>query len=256
MRSGSMHAKHLIALVPALFLALTGCAHWKAPDTPAAREGQRVLEQLRAVNSGLEAVKGLGQAALTTGTGRQRVRVAWAAQATGQLRMELLAVSGHPLATLATDGEYLYLRDNAGDRFLKCRAPRANLKALVQVPLRVPDLIDLLMGRIPLPKAEHSVLMDNPRQSGYILERHRWWGTKVQQIHLAADGLTVRRVVFFDADGHTTHWATLSGHKDQGGYTFPGQLAVAAPTGARMEIRMERLWPGARLNGEAFQLSD
>lgn len=234
---------------------MTGCAHWQEADTPADLEGRRVVERLRAFNDGLQRCKGLGQVALVKGATTQRTRLAWMARMPNKVRLEFLAVSGHPLAALASDGDHIYLRDIAGDRFHKNRYTRASLEPLVGVPVRLPELIDYLMGRVPLVDAERSLLMDNPAQDGYILELRRWWGETVQRIVLGPDGKRVRRVVHFDAEGAPAYWVEPGNWKTIDGFTFPGRLTVEAPTGERIEIRLERFWPNAAIDEGAFRLT-
>jgi outer membrane lipoprotein-sorting protein len=234
---------------------MSGCAHWPAADTPAAREGRQAVERLRALNSGLRDCKGLGRAALITRTGTQRTRLAWAARSPDKLRLELLAVSGHPLAAIASDGEYLYLRDNSSDRFYKNRSPRASLEPLVSLPVRVPDLIAYLTGRVPLVDVGRSRLMDNPRQPGYILEMIRWWGEVAQRIFLEADGRTVARVIHFDAAGNPAYQVELADYRPDGSFSFARQLSITNTAEHRLDIRLERFWPNTAIDDGAFQLT-
>jgi hypothetical protein len=243
-----------------IWLLTTGCAHWQNADTPADLAGRQALEHLRALNNGLSECKGLGQTALETRTGAQRTRLAWAARSPAKLRLELLAVSGHPLATLASDGNYLYLRDNSTDRFYKHRSTNASLEPLVKVPVRVPDLIAYLLGRVPLVEAERSRLMDNPSQPGYILELSRWWGEVAQRIFLGADGRTVTRVIHFDDTGKPTYQVVMAEYRMVGAYSFAHQLRISNADAVRnseinrIDIRLERFWPNTGIDDGAFQL--
>jgi hypothetical protein len=233
---------------------LGGCAHWPQGDTPGARQGLQALYNLRTVNAGLTTCKGLGQATLTTKNGVQRARLAWAAQSPNKLRLELLAVSGHTLAALASDGAYLYLRDSTSDRFLQTRSSRASLEPLVQVPLYVPDLIAYLFGRVPRVTAERATLMDNPQKPGYILELSRWWGKTCQHIGLAEDGTTVEQVTRFGADGVPIYWVELGQRHEEGEFSLPRRLTVKTKKGSQIDIRLDRFWPNTLIDGAAFQL--
>jgi outer membrane lipoprotein-sorting protein len=235
-------------------LTLSGCAHWPSADSPAAREGRKALERLRAVNADLSACKGLGQVALTMEEGVQRARLAWAAQSPDKLRLELLAVSGHPLAALASDGTHLYLRDNTRDRFYKGRSS-ASLDPLLHIPLKVDDLIAYLLGRVPLMAADHVALMDNPEKPGYILNLGRWWGTLGQRILLAEDGATVEQVTRFDADGEPAYWVELGQRRLEGDYWLPRRLSVKTKKGHRIDIHLDRFWPNASIDDDAFRLT-
>jgi outer membrane lipoprotein-sorting protein len=237
-------------------LVLSGCAHWPSADTPSARNGLQALDRLRAVNADLRACKGLGQAALTTARGVQRARLAWAARRPDKLRLELLAVSGHPLAVLASDGTHLYLRDNTSDRFYQHRTSKASLEPLVQVPLTVPDLIAYLLGRTPLVEADRVALMDNPRKPGYILSLGHWWGAVDQRIWLAEDGITVEQVIRFDANGEPAYRVTLGPRRREGGYAFPQRMTVTTQKGGRIDIHLDRFWPNAGMDDAAFRLTN
>jgi outer membrane biogenesis lipoprotein LolB len=237
-----------------VLLALSGCAHWPSADAPEAREGQQALERLQSVNADLSACKGLGQVILTTQEGIQRARLVWAVQGPDKLRLELLAVSGHPLAALASDGTHLYLRDNMRDRFHKSRSS-ASLKPLIHIPLDVHDLIAYLLGRVPLIEADRIWLIDNPQKPGYILNLNRWWEAGRQRILLAADGISVERVIRLDADGEPTYWVELGQRQPEGEYSFPRWLRAVTKNGHRLEIQMERFWPNARIEEAAFRLT-
>jgi outer membrane lipoprotein-sorting protein len=210
---------------------------------------------LQAANAGLEDCKGLGQVTLRTGSKSQRARLAWAAKVPDKLRLELLAVSGHPLAALASDGSHLYLRDNTTERFHKSNSPEANLEQLVQVPLRVSDLIAYLLGRIPTVTAERMVQMDNPHEPGYILELSRWWGAISQRIFLKPDGKTITRVVNFAAEGKIAYQVNLADHRPEGEFLFARRLSAFTPEGDRIDMRLERFWPNAGIDEGAFQLT-
>jgi outer membrane biogenesis lipoprotein LolB len=250
-KSGARFQSFFVLLV----LMLSACAHWPSVDSPAAHQGLQALERIRAINTDLKACKGLGQAALTTQNGKQRARLAWAAQSPDKLRLELLAVSGHPLAALASDGTHLYLRDNTSGRFFKKRSPGASLAPLIHIPLQVHDLIAYLLGRVPLVDAERVTLMDNPQKPGYILELSRWWGTICQRILLAEDGTTVQQVIRFDHDGVPAYVVQLAGHRLEGDYSFPHRVAVKSEKGHRIDIRLDRFWPNTRIDEAAFRLT-
>jgi hypothetical protein len=255
-----MHRRQFLAFPPwralgvLVWLLMAGCAHWQEADTPAAIQGRQAVERLRALNSGLRQCKGLGQAALKTRTGTQRARLAWAVRTPDKLRLELLAVSGHPLAALASDGHYLYLRDSSRGRFMKKRSPRASLESLVNLPVRVPDLIAYLTGRVPLVDAERRRLMDNPRQPGYILELSGWWGEIAQRIYLEKDRRTVTRVVHFDKAGEPAYQVDLAGYRAEGGFSFARRLSISNAAQDRIDIRLERFWPNSGIEEDAFQL--
>lgn len=254
-KRGSLQRRSWALVFLAAALLTSGCAHWRSTDTPGEMEARRTLSRLQAANAGLADCKGLGQVTLRTDAKSQRVRLAWAAKAPDQLRIELLAVSGHPLAALASDGSHLYLRDNTSNRFHKSNSPKANLEQLVKVPLQVPDLIAYLMGRVPAVTAERVVQMDNPHEPGYILELSRWWGAISQRIFLKPDGKTITRVVNFASEGKITYQMDLADHRPEGEFLFACRLSAFTPEGDRIDIRMERFWPNAGIDEGAFQLS-
>lgn len=244
-----------MALISAAALLLGGCAHFQSADTPAEVATRRTLDGLQAANAGLVDCKGLGRVTLGSGAQAQRARLAWAARAPDKLRLELLAVTGHPLATLASDGAHLYLRDATTGRYYKNRSTQISLERLVHVPLRVNDLVAYLMGRIPIAANERVVQMDNPHQPGYILELRRWWGEVSQRIMVKPDAKTITRVVKFAAEGEIAYQVDLSHHGAHGGFLFARQLSASTPAGDRIDIVLERFWPNAGIDEGAFRLT-
>lgn len=165
----------LLALLTPLLLA--GCAVTR-PAPPPLRAAPAVssadlVARLEGTGAGIDSVKGLVQARVRNGDQHLTATQVVLAQRPEQLRTETLSPFGTAMMILATDGTELEAWLPGEGRFLRGPATAGNLQRFTRLPLRLPDLVDLLLYRPPVlpwtqarvepqPTADLDLVLDGP----------------------------------------------------------------------------------------------
>jgi outer membrane biogenesis lipoprotein LolB len=237
-----------------LMLVLSGCASLMAPprEDPA---GRALLENLIYQNPDLSQFKGLLRMRLKTDQQSFSGRAAWVTALPDRLRVQLLNMLGQPLTSLAGDGEQLTLRSYTDQSFYRLRQTRTALEKLVQIPIGIRDLNQLLAGRPPLPEFETvQVSSDMPEEGILILLKSRWRNT-LAQLYLD-DSKRLRMMRAFAPDRTLRYQVRWLEWQDISGIQVPRRLELEAPGGKHLEIIIERFWPHAELSPGIFQISE
>jgi len=244
-----------IAALAAVLLFMTpGCAPRKAPPAlpplpPVA--ANVLLQQVESCGAGVTALRGLAKVQLANGEKNVTVRQVILAGYPDRLRTETLSPFGSPLLVLASDGRNLDALLPGEGRFLHGPASAENLRRFTRLPLRLPDLVGLLLYRPPL------FPWDAMRGgSGEAGERYR----------LFLDGPAARRQVFsFDAalrlsgaayyDGKELLLEIGYGEFGNASTPFPRQAELQLPAhGVTAKIRFEEVELNADLPAVLFHL--
>ena len=121
-----------------------------------------VLERLSANNHQLHSFKGLLKVAIKTETNSVSGRVALAAVVPDHIRLEWLSPLGQPLSSLAGNGETVTVLSHQDKKHHRFEQTPTALKPLINVPIGVEDLLELLSGRPVLPDFSAAQIMENP----------------------------------------------------------------------------------------------
>jgi outer membrane biogenesis lipoprotein LolB len=243
----------IIAVLLVLIL-MSGCATLIRPpqDDQAARS---LVENLIFQNPDLSQFKGMLRLRLQTGNQRFSGRAAWATAMPDRFRIELLNMLGQPLTSLAGDGSSLTMMSYTDQSFYRLRQTRTALDKLVQIPIGIRDLNQLLAGRPPLPEFEAVQVSDGkPEEGATIIFKSRWHHT-LAQLCLDDSG-QMRMMKAFAPDGtlryrvHWLEWQVISG------VNVPRQMQLEAPEGKHLKIIIERFWPNVQLEPGIFQIAD
>lgn len=102
-------------------------------DATQSDEARAVLQTLLAENDQVVRIKGIGNIRWRHKGTHQKLRAAWIGEMPNRFRMELLGITGQPLASLASDGIWNYLLFHTEDRFIKRRTSKEDLKPFLSV---------------------------------------------------------------------------------------------------------------------------
>ena len=80
----------------------------------------------------------------------QSFRAAMAGQLSDRLRIDLLAPFGGSAGTVSSDGKHLFLVMHPSREYYKSRLGSGSLEQMIQIDVSVGDLLELLVGRIPI----------------------------------------------------------------------------------------------------------
>jgi outer membrane lipoprotein-sorting protein len=146
-------------LLPAL---LAGCAHvppvQRPYAEPSAAELYASLQERAHKMHGIDAVAKVDERA--KGIPRVTVKVQIFALRPDRLRLELQGPLGSGAATLVTDGDRFSLLDGRSNRFFTGPASPCNVARLIQVELPPSDIVDVLLGSVPISGSPISVEWD------------------------------------------------------------------------------------------------
>lgn len=144
----------LVALCLALpWGLLSGCATLPEPShkTPVATDfGINLLEEWRLRSAGTRSVEGVAKVRVQTPERTVNGTQVLLAEAPGQLRAETLSPFGTPLLVLTANDAELAVLAPGDNRFYRGRPTVENLGRFTRLPLRVADLVGILLSRPPL----------------------------------------------------------------------------------------------------------
>jgi hypothetical protein len=215
--------------------------------SPAAARHLRDIEQL---NQGLESFKGIGSLRLSGAKGRQTLRAAWIAQMPDRLRLELLGVTGAPVASVAADGSHFsaYLHDRRKE--YRHRLGDDGLERVVGIELKVAEVVSMLGGRIFIDEFRDAVV-----QEGVLILKDGA-GRIQQAVHPPGEQNPWWIVERFDAGGKLRYRAILDAPRQMDGFLIPGRIIVATEGVGGLQVSLDRFWANPAVAPNAFVLEE
>lgn len=157
--------KRLLCLLTWLLLLLAACAPPPKKAIPlTVPEGldSRLLERLHGEAPLFNNLEGIAKVKLSRNGKSVKLTHALFAEKPDKLRSEVLSPFGLPLVMLATDGERLSVYDLRERKFYRGPASNRNIQALLQIPLRIEDLVPVLLYQVPVMAYErHSLQVED-----------------------------------------------------------------------------------------------
>jgi hypothetical protein len=232
--------------------SLAACApHPKIPSPalPPVAAGE-LLQRVKTCGSAIETLRGLAKVRLTTKERTLSASQVLLAAFPDRLRAESLSPFGSPLLVLASDGHDLDVLLPGQGRFLHGPASADNLRRFTRLPLRLTDLVGLLLYRPPL----------------FPWQEFHGGSGEGDHYRLFLDGHDNRRQVFtFDAALHVIGAAYYNGADLllEVGYSeftsnepqYPRQAELHLPAyGVEATIRFSEVTLNADLPAERFRI--
>ena len=242
-----------MVLCLALVMA-TACSHiasFPVPQDPAA---ERIIDTIKQTNIDLVQFKCIGK--ITVSEPKQPVqsyRSAIAGQMNDHLRIDLFAPFGGAAGSVASDGKYLYLAMHASRKYYKKRFSNGSLYRFVKIDITVEDLLELLVGRIPMDdeRLAQSLPVTDADYPGACLVDRR--GQIRQKIFLDTDGRPFQ-ALWFDQDGKQMLSLKISGRQTIDGFILPKRIQLLAGSGQTVSIVIDRYHANAALEKALFVL--
>jgi len=237
---------------------LSACAVWTGAERQRSEihdpELIQLIGNLKDANSGLHSFKGIGQIRLWNPSMDQRLRVAWIGAEPENLRISLLGVAGHPLVTMASNADMLYLVSHSDQSYYKKQSKNGNLKRLFGFQMTVTDIFQLLAGRLPVRRFESVRVETNPATDERVIVFLNGWGGLQEKVHLSNTSGDPYKIERFDREGIQIFSAEYHSIKPVGGYRLPDSLTVTGSNGAGMHLEIERQWVNTPVQPETFVL--
>jgi len=221
-------------------------------------ETKAVISILKNQNHTLKTIKGVGKITFLESEKKEMTtRIAWVASTPDKFRVALSSVSGHPMVSAASDGQWFYFVSHASGDFYKKRSSNVNMKRFFSISIKSEDIADILFGRIPVVEYDSAVLMNNDtkgNRNGYILLLKNRWRNIREKIYLN-DKENPYKIEMFDLTGEIVYRVEFIRIREVDSYRVPYRIKVSNDHGAGFQLDVDRYWANASVSPPVFTLA-
>jgi hypothetical protein len=176
-----------------------------------------------------------------------------AGQLTDRLRIDMFAPFGGSTGSVASDGKHFFLVLHPSGEYHKTRFGSGSLQRLIQIDITVGDMLEMLMGRIPveaelLPRLSPDAHGINPQ-----VDLVDGWGRLRQRITLD-DSLWPVQSVWYDTRRNPVWTLTVTGRQMIDRFFLPRRLELSGAAGERVSVALDRYEANARFDEALFRL--
>lgn len=233
-------------------LGLSGCGQPRPQTDPALDQAAwQTAAVLRSMNHEIHTSKGIAKLRLASSSGVQHFQIAWAAEAPNRVRISFTA-SGYPVETIVADGEKVTFFSHTGrHRPHTTTSSDPDLAPYTQVPLKLSDLIRLLLGQLPIQDFHDAWFMpDDPSR----LRIHKKFSSHSQELLLGTDQpiQMLRRVDRNDEIRYEIHFHAFSVMDTK---RIAADLTITDGKSQSARITITQFWPDTPLKESVFQLT-
>lgn len=239
-------------------------------------EAKAIISILKSQNHKLKTIKGVGR--ITFLEKEMTTRIAWVASTPDKIRITLSSVSGHPMISAASDGQWFYFVSHASGDFYKKRPTNFNMKRFFSISIKSEDLVNILLGRIPVVEYDSTDLMEDRslkgrsgkdfesvevsslnkdiignKNSSVLLLKNKW-GNVIEKIYLN-DRQDAHKIEMFDSTGALVYRVELIKMQEIKSYRVPYRLKVLNDDGAGFQLDLDRYWADASVSPSVFTLT-
>lgn len=273
-----------ILLIGAFFFSACSSFTARVPKRPgdlkSISEARELISILENQNLELKDFKGIGRITFWKNNKKNLIsNMAWVASAPDKLRVALRSVSGQPIISFASDGQFLYLLSHTQGQFHKRPATNSTLKKLLSVSIKSDDIVDILAGRVPVNKHNSAVVIKSAfslstqtnasqrqeeqfntcqtceSEDGYVLVLKRGWGKIHEKIYLDDSKKNVRMIEVFGSSGALAYRAEFSRMKKIMGFKVPFRLVLSNDDGSGFQLDVDRFWADVSVSSSMFVLA-
>ncbi len=220
-----------------------------------APEVREVLSLVDNQNSGLKTFKGAGKVSLRSGGILQTARAAWIGARPDRFRFGILDISGRPATGMAADGEFIYAVSHAQERFYKARVSDPDLNRIIEIPVKIRSVIQLLTGGAPVRNFRTAEFPADETEERKILILKDGRDRLVEKIWFSRDPFKVHAVEVYDPGKEMIYRAELADYQAAESYLLPFRVTVFdAENWFQLEI--DRYWLNPPTPAAAFVLTD
>ena len=249
-------------------------------DLKALSEAGELILFLKNQNFHLKTFKGVGRITFFENEKKDlTTRVAWVGSIPDRLRIVLRSVSGQPVVSFASDGEWIYLLNHTRGKFYKRRSVNSTMDRFFAIPVTSDDIVNILAGRVSVDHYDSVAVIKNSSsggrspvisddqtlvsahkdscayQDGYILVLKKGWGNTCQKIYLDADRKQVCMVEKFYLTGGLKYRAEFKEMQDIEGYRVPSRLVLSTHDGSGFQLDVDRYLAGVSVSPSLFVLT-
>jgi outer membrane biogenesis lipoprotein LolB len=257
LNTGSLLRRILASIIViGAVVVISGCSHMFQPPKEDAY-ARMLLDRLLQNNSALKQYKGLAAIRLQMNGRSQSGRIAFAAVQPDKMRVELLNMLGTPLTSLSGDGDTVTIVSHDNHKKYRFRQTRTALASVIDIPIGIEDLQNLLAGRVPVPPRVSAQLLPAPADaSDVMLILKNRWDNVVARLQIDRTTHDIKALWALDSNGVLKYQIQWLQWKDVGGFRVPSKLVVESSASQNLTLTMDRYWPNANVPPSTFVLED
>ena len=283
--NGSTHNMQLTRILFICIFFISACTSLshriseESKEFHSSSEAKAIISILKSQNHTLKTIKGVGKITFLEKEEKEMTtRIAWVASTPDKIRITLSSVSGHPMVSAAIDGQWFYFFSHASGDFYKKRPTNFNMKRFFSISIESEDIVNILLGRIPVVEYDSVDLMEDRSIKGRsgkdfestevsslnkdikgnknssVLLLKNTWGNVREKIYLN-DRQDVYKIEMFDLTGALVYRLELIRMQEINSYRVPYRLKVSNDSGAGFQLDLDRYWADAAVSPSVFTLT-
>lgn len=240
----------LAAIFFILILLSFGCAPLQPPaDMVSTHKAETMAMSIRQFNQQISASKGMGWLTIESQEQSFKYKLAWAAEAPNRLRATLLT-SGLPFETIvATGKKTLFVSHTGSHEPYTTRSTDPDLDEIIKVPVRLSDLLSLLLGRLPIKDYDVAQLSyKDPSMKTLILKKQ--WNPTRQKVVVNDQGLP-GGLDFFDNKGQLLYSVKIVSYNKK----IPAHIEVTDNQQRKIQLKIIGFQENPQIKPTVFQLT-
>ena len=221
---------------------------------------KKLFLKIQNTNSNIKSFKGTGGVKIDRNTKKSLFRLAWMGLIPLKLRLAILS-SGHLIETISTDGEYIYLRSNNNSHpFYKHKTSDPNLDKVLEIPIKITDLINLMCGKIPIADFNDVHLLTDISDTkkldkALILQLEKDWYGVVEKIYIDKN-MKAYKVEFFDRNKKLIYCAEFKKMQNINGYLLHALISITNGNKTFLSINIDKIYLNPKLAPSKFVLTE
>lgn len=240
-----MNAKACLAFLLLLFF-MPACANhvrkdavFESPD--GVPEAASLLATFNQRNKSLHSVKGIGKIKIWGEKGAQVSRLAWLGTTDGRIRVEVLGLSGQPVAKFIYDGECFFFLSQIDQQYYQNTCLDPDLDRLTGIPIKVSEMVHFLSGGVPIYDHDIASLQHLGTGEGYVLILKKRWLWVVEKIYLDESLSVVNKVEAYNWRG-MLYRAVLTQTRNINNHAIPFKIVISTDSEEGFSIATDRCW--------------
>jgi len=218
-------------------------------------EAGRLLRVVLDTNAQVNSIKGIGFVKMREGNQVNTFRAAWIGSRPRKFRLEILAATGQPVMSFASDGKRQYLLSYFDNRLYRKKTSEDGLKRLISITITPEDILDLLSGRLPVRPGSRAAIDHRDGSNTPILMVASPNGGDRESIFPVTDvGEAFHSMERRDRRGKLKFKAVFEKVREENGFQIPEVLTITNDNGAMIQITVERCWVNPVVTEDRFVL--
>ncbi len=244
-----------LPVVSILILCLpVACSHLAAPDIPKDVQAEKIVTGIVQGDSALTSFTCMAKIVLAMPDQPQRFfRVAIAGRQPKWLRMDLLTPFGGSSTTIASDGSHLFADIHSSGEFYERPIGRGDLSRFTGIDITVGELLDFLMGRIPVDKKYIARMVQGATMDPVQVELVDRRAIPRQRITLDEKYRPIR-AQWLDEHGTPLRTLMFSGSMTIDGFVLPETIQLTAASQMGITLTIQRYNPNPAVSVGIFTL--